>query len=781
MTRMATVFSVCCPLALTALLTSCQSGREAADARPLQLIEKGKSEYVIVVDESSPTDTFAVKELKDILKASTGIELASVDAASPKAREAKRRILVGKSALTENALGKEVMDSLKEQESLVTSRGCDLILVGGGAWGSIYAVYDFLENEVGYRNFGPYPDGERFVKTDTLVYSGKETRRVPAFTGFRSDYTLYANPDAAAAATFARRNRGDRGFAVPPELESAYRGRIPGHGLFLFVPPYDAKLWYCDKLSLKGMFAEHPEFYTMNEDGTRNDKLQLCFSNQGLRKLLTERVIEQIKVLGDGVYMVGATDHPGKFCHCPECLKLERKYDCVGGPLYDYILELCAQLKDQYPRVYVTTLAYRKNQSEAPPKNIVFPDNFIIDFAPVEDNWTVSLKEQKGNTYANLKEWCRITKHVSYWYYTCVHAPYGLYERTQADMRAMREAGVRSVGMCGMSSPDFNSLVTYVYFRLLIDPDQNVKAMVDEFCEHEYGAAAPMMRAHVDELEGVRRGGNAMVGCDNGFSSIPVTPEQLVAWQRNFDKMLELVKDDPVRARNVRMARYGLDVWTLMHFAKIRKAFPEAKYDAAAILARAENALTEMVQSKRNKDKGLEGERSTLKILALNGYLKDDALPAALAKYPPERIIRQLPNVGKLSKDPGAAAEHASSLKVPAGAFKKGSYFCLYDWNDKKTLERVGHVPLAEIVPNSYKLHKLITAPLSQRCSIVLSENWLLTVDLSPHFLFTFPDKKYEIWASLKFEGPDFDPNSKEKENTVSCDQVFLVEMGAGQ
>ena len=63
----------------------------------------------------------------------------------------------------------------------------------------------------------------------------------------------------------------------------------------------------------------------------------------------------------------------------------------------------------------------------------------------------------------------------------------------------------------------------------------------------------------------------------------------------------------------------------------------------------------------------------------------------------------------------------------------------------------------------------------------MLSENWTLQVDLSPHFLFTVPDKKYEIWASLKFEGPDFDPNSREKENTVSCDQVFLVEMGAGQ
>ena len=80
-------------------------------------------------------------------------------------------------------------------------------------------------------------------------------------------------------------------------------------------------------------------------------------------------------------------------------------------------------------------------RADLPKDSLIFPDNFIIDFAPVDDNWTVSLKEQKGATYENLKKWCSITTHVSYWYYTCVHAPYAIYERTQADLKAMREAG----------------------------------------------------------------------------------------------------------------------------------------------------------------------------------------------------------------------------------------------------------------------------------------------------------------------------------------------------
>ena len=140
-----------------------------------------------------------------------------------------------------------------------------------------------------------------------------------------------------------------------------------------------------------------------------------------------------------------------------------------------------------------------------------------------------------------------------------------------------------------------------------------------------------------------------------------------------------------------------------------------------------------------------------------------------------ERVTRQLPNAG-LVKDPDAVAGHASQRSIPAGKLSNGSYFCLYDWSNKKTLDRVGRVPLADITPNKYKLYKLITGPLSQRCSLVLSDDWLLTVDLSPNFLFTFPDRRFEIWASLKLSGPDVDPQSKAKENTVSCDQVLLVE-----
>ena len=426
-----------------------------------------------------------------------------------------------------------------------------------------------------------------------------------------------------------------------------------------------------------------------------------------------------------------------------------------------------------FPNVYITTLAYRKAQSEVPPRNVMFPENFIVDFAPVDDNWTVSLREQPQDTYANLLEWRRITHHVSYWYYTTVRAPYALYERTAADLRAMRDAGVRSVGLCGMVSPDLDPLVTYVFFRLLIDPDQDEMKLVREFCEHEYGAAAPLMLEYLDEIEGVRRDTTAFLRCDNSYNRIPVTPEHLVSWQRRFEAMSDVVRDDTLHSRNIRMARLGLDVLTLLHIDRVRKAYPDEGIEAAAVLARATAAWNEIKAAGRRQ--GIT-TGNYLRMLALAVNLKDGTLPPPLDRHPQVRVIRQLPNRGTFVDDDDAAAGKAAETRAPRGEFKQGAYFCFYNEDSNQSINRVGHIPKEEIVPDRYQLHLLGKSPLARNFLLVLARNWHVSFDLSSHFPWTFPDTEFEIWASMKFSGPDFDPLSAEEENTIRCDQVFLVE-----
>ena len=69
------------------------------------------------------------------------------------------------------------------------------------------------------------------------------------------------------------------------------------------------------------------------------------------------------------------------------CKALQRKYETPAGAYWDYLPELCEAVAAVYPNIRIETLAYRKEQSENFPKGVEkFPDNFILDFAPVDDD-----------------------------------------------------------------------------------------------------------------------------------------------------------------------------------------------------------------------------------------------------------------------------------------------------------------------------------------------------------------------------------------------------------
>lgn len=387
--------------------------------RALTLIENGGSAYVVVCDTNSVPDRFAVKELVEIVKASTGVELKTAHVVSDEAKASSKRILVGRNALVRKAIGGNLLASLKKQESLVTGRGDDLILVGGDDWGTLYAVYDFVENEAGYRNFLPAPGGERIVKTDTLRFSGRETRRAMAFTGTRSGHPLWwPGYDPQATARFFFRNRfnlthwfNDEAYLKDSGLREEFCFENHQHGF-----------WF---IGWDETFAAHPEYFTLDKDGHRISNAQLCLSNPDCRKHVTGKVLEKIKEKypqGINCFVVASNDHWNRrYCWCPACLALEKQYNSVGGPLWDYMVELCAEVKKAYPDVLISTLAYKGvQQTEKAPDNIVFPDNFIADCAflnylqtPSEIAAETLENGERFQKYENLKKWTKIAKHVS--------------------------------------------------------------------------------------------------------------------------------------------------------------------------------------------------------------------------------------------------------------------------------------------------------------------------------------------------------------------------------
>ena len=94
------------------------------------------------------------------MQKSTGVEFPRVKSGSKEAAAAPKRIFIGDSPEMREIFGKEKTEKLSNLESIAMEKGNALAIVGGGNHGTSYGVYHFLEKEIGYRCFTPFPGGE---------------------------------------------------------------------------------------------------------------------------------------------------------------------------------------------------------------------------------------------------------------------------------------------------------------------------------------------------------------------------------------------------------------------------------------------------------------------------------------------------------------------------------------------------------------------------------------------------------------------------------------------
>ena len=132
-----------CIISLTFL-----AGSASAESRErVTLARAGKSSCVIVqADNATEPEKFAAKELATFLKRVTGAEFPVV-AEQSLTDDRASRIYVG---WTQYATRHDIDTSkLGEEEWVIRTIDDDLVLTGGRPRGTMYAVYEFLEDHVG--------------------------------------------------------------------------------------------------------------------------------------------------------------------------------------------------------------------------------------------------------------------------------------------------------------------------------------------------------------------------------------------------------------------------------------------------------------------------------------------------------------------------------------------------------------------------------------------------------------------------------------------------------
>ena len=518
------VFSLLCVLTLQLLgAGSARAGNSSGET--LRLAHDGKTDYMIVLGKpANASETFAVEELRNYLEKATGARFLVADESN--LPSGTHGIYVG---WTEFAIEHGIDPSkLDEQEWVIRTVGKDLVLTGGRPVGSLYAVYEFLENNVGCRWLDR--DTEIVPRCPDLTISKLEVRKKPAFQ-YRTIYTHLSevgcsNEMLAKEGLFQDRNKSTDPLTTFGPVPHGSPG--PHHTF------YDYSIHFP---------ANHPEYFSMNAEGKRERATsgvgpgQFCLTNPEVRKLLLARLKSFIAQDRENaatsgrpaprIYDISQNDNDS-FCVCPACKAFAEKEGSQSGLLIDCINELADGIKDEYPDVLIMTFAY--SGTLKPPKTVKPRNNVMIRLAQGNGEWTPGADATKcGADFfrpmshpinrilcEDLVNWAKLAKHMAIWDYWVLYpvpgsfptpyfpTPYVNVACLQPDLQLFRRNHVTNI-FVECEDPDrvlsFSALKLWLGQKLLQDPNQPVEPLLKSFMEGYYGSAAPKMMEYLSYME----------------------------------------------------------------------------------------------------------------------------------------------------------------------------------------------------------------------------------------------------------------------------------------
>ncbi len=398
---------------------------------------------------------------------------------------------VGQSPEALAVFGLGSWSELRPDEVLYCVKDGEVWLAGDAPRGTLYAVYEFLEREYGVRFLTADDELVPRLSPFRLPADGTSYRYAPSFIQRSAAYTTINNDHPA----FAAKMRNNYFYVPSAEEWGGFNGLIGWcHTFEQFLP--------VDKY-----YKDHPEWYSMQK-GIRlgGPQFQMCLTNREMRQELIKVVRQKLKENPNCHFISVSQNDNHHPCQCPECKKFIAEHGNETDLLLDCVNEVAAVVAEEFPNVFVETLAY--TYTRQPPKTIRPLDNVAIRYCTIEAAALAPVDSPRNAILANeLKAWQPIAKHTMIWNYVTDFARYYLphpnWTFLDQDLRFFRDNNAISVfeqgsfNHCGRAA-DLTDLRAYVISKLLWNPDLDGQALIHEFVDHHYGPAAPYVYAYLD-------------------------------------------------------------------------------------------------------------------------------------------------------------------------------------------------------------------------------------------------------------------------------------------
>ncbi len=683
----------------------------------------------------------------------------------------------------------------------------NLILAGGAPRGTLYAVYHFLEDSVGVHWWTPFE--ETVPDRPSLVVKETNRRAKPAFR-YRDIYQFYVKDEGLFAARSRVNRRGDEKMAVKFGGSMTYG--LPYHC-------HTMSLYFNSKM--KSYFKKHPEWFPLidgvrqyPEDSNGNPKVQLCLTNKALQDYFVKKLRNYIKQSrkraienGESIpvfYSIDMNDISGGWCQCDACREIAEREGSPAGLVLSFVNTIADRIKKDYPDIYISTLAYY--ETETPPKTIRPRDNVVIRLCNTGGSLVRSFANDKNSKFRNnVIGWSKTAKNLSVWDYGITYSkpvtglPTPSLRIYGKNYRFLAEQGVMGI-FTEFEHPvtaDLRDMKLWVICKLMENPHQSTRDLIQIFTDGYYGSAGQIIRTYLGLLE---TGFDANPSYINSHPSIAnyryLDLKLLRKAQALFDQAEALTMKDSILLRRVRHARLSLDRASLLLYPKLAwewitngdavEKFPLDRKQIAKRIRATFNeqwAFRKLDQYKNpNIDDNIENFIKQAMALQYREYpiprkFKDIAKHHRIFDFPVDKM-----RLHKISASNIPDASTGRAVRIMVGENEKEIYSLpmsagLYDQtsNQIRDLGRNG-LTKEEISGPGFHWYKI-----GENCTLTLStylyffKNWIVQVDLGSVLEPQRPNEQFDIWASMKFEGPDYPYPKPGDKNAVYVERVILV------
>ena len=489
------------------------SAAAAWSAETLTLTRDGKTDYVVVVPENAaPVQLSAANELAETLQEISGVPFpvkkeSEIAAVSPE----EKLLVIGPGAASKALLGPETDEDAGPYDGIILKQaGKSIVFSGHRQRGPLYAVYTFLEDELGCRWWTAAES--TIPKRETVEADDFDVQYAPKLIYRESFYAGLMGEANAKIAAHLKTNGASE--TIPPELGGHHKYQYFVHSFYTVIKPeefLDHPEWFSEidgRRRIGGWWLSKENLSKIPAENIGEDGSQLCLTNEELFGVFLERVRKDLDANPEATIVSVSQNDCGGWCECEKCSKIAEEEGSQSGPMLRFVNRIAEELEKSHPNVLVDTLAYRYTRK--PPKHAVARSNVIVRLCSIECSFIQNLDGEYGRSFEtgerrptdapqnrpfrdDIEEWNRHAEHLFIWDYVTDFAQYLIplpnYRILQDNVKFFVDhctIGLFEQGDYQTTTGDFVQLRAWLLAKLLWNPDACQKALIEDFIAGYY-------------------------------------------------------------------------------------------------------------------------------------------------------------------------------------------------------------------------------------------------------------------------------------------------------